>query len=388
STRTLLSPPQAPQDLAAAANQPDKLVELSWQAAPGGVTAVAYRVFRGVTTDTSTFGALSPDTTGLTFADRPFQSATFYYQVAGVNSDDVVGVRSSTASATLDVNPPGTIGDLRITGSNPSAGTASLAWTAPSDDFSGVARYLLFQSTNDSFTSATSSVAVAAQAPGSTVAYTASVTSATATWFQVAAQDGAGNVSFPSPVVLFDPVPPVLASVSLADGQTLGRPLIVNVQATDNVAVASLTFAVDGAFVSSAAASSYGFFWDTRLLDDGAHSVTISAHDTSSNVSAVTLNETINYQPPSPPVITAPGQGFTTKVATVDVSGTADPGVGIQLLADNLDLDSATATGGVWSLPGETLPQEGPVSLTAVAFESRGFSAPSAAVNIRTFARE
>ncbi len=74
-------------------------------------------------------------------------------------------------------------------------------------------------------------------------------------------------------------------------------------------------------------------------------------------------------------------RGFSTKVATINVSGTSDLGEGIQLQANNLDLDSTTASGLTWNISPETLTQQGPVALTAVAFEARGFSSPSTAVN-------
>ncbi|HEX4048309.1 MAG TPA: fibronectin type III domain-containing protein, partial [Elusimicrobiota bacterium] len=380
STTTALGPPQAPTNLTATGDQPDKGVDLSWQAASGGNPAASYDVYRGVSPDTSTFD-LPFGTTSTAYVDRPTQSATYYYQVAGVDSQGDIGPRSAVASAAIDLFPPQIVTDLRIAAVRLGQGQLDLAWTATSDDFSGVQGYRLFESTTPAFSAGVSSFSIAAVAPGSTATYTVTISSLQAVYFELESQDFAGNVSSPSNVVLFDPVPPVISSFSLVSGGALSRPLTVTLQASDNVSVAQIVFSVDGASVAALGPSQmmYSFFWDTRLLADGVHTLTATAFDTYGNQTSVSASETINYAPPAPPVITFPAANFTTRVATIDVTGTAEPGTTVQLLVNDVDLDTA-ASNGAWSIIPETLPLPGVLSLTAVAFETRGFSQPSAAV--------
>jgi RHS repeat-associated protein len=388
STMTLTAQPHAPRDLQASADDPNKRVLLSWQPALSGVPAASYNIYLGVVADTTTFVPLAQGVTTTFYADYVGrygiafqQSGTYYYQVSGVNADGVEGRRSTETLAGLDIFPPQTAPDLRLYGGDPSQGNLQLAWTAPSDDFSGTALYYLYTSPTLPVTQ-TATITIAAMAPGSAVTYTVAVTSTQALYFAEASQDGAGNVSPLSNVLLFDPVPPVITSISLSSGQFISRPLAVNVQAADNVAVASMAFSVDGVLASSFTTSGYAsFFWDTRLLTGGAHNLTVAAFDTFGNSSSATIAETINYAPPNAPSIVSPSPGWSTKVATINVTGTADLAVNVQVMANGLDLDTAPSIGGSWAIFPETLPQAGDVALAAVAYETRGFSAPSTAVN-------
>lgn len=377
STRTLAAPPLAPVNVVAVADQLNRRVLVSWQAA-SGTPAASYQLWRGVVPDTSTFGLVA-STAAASFADRPSASATDYYQVVAVDADGLTSPRSGVAFAALDLFPPSTVTDLRLRAVRAAQGQVDLAWTAPADDLSGVAAYYLLASTSAAFAGSVSTTAISALAPGTTVVYTVNVDTTQAYYFAVRSIDGAGNLSAASNAVLLDLVPPVIASVDLAGGLTISRPRYVNVAATDNVAVASVAVAVDGVVTSSAASSPV--FWDTRLTADGPHTVTILAYDAFGNSASTTRAETVNYAPPSPPVVASPAPNFATKVATINVTGTAEPGVSVQVMANNVDLDTAAVVGGVWQVLPERLPTQGPVSLTAVAYEPRGFSGPSAAVS-------
>ena len=196
------------------------------------------------------------------------------------------------------------------------------------------------------------------------------------------AQDASGTAMGVSTFTFYtvDDTPPTVAISTPAADSTISRPLTVSAVATDASGVASVAFSVDGAVLSTATAPPYSFPWDTRAYADGSHQVTAMATDLAGNVSSTAVVVLLNYAPPNSPVITFPSAGFATSVATINVTGTADAGVGIQVLANGLDLDTAAAPGGSWSILPETLPQEGPISLTAVAFEARGFSSPSSAV--------
>jgi fibronectin type 3 domain-containing protein len=408
SATTLLFRPRPPVDLTASASGYG--ITLSWQPASGGVPAVAYDIYRGVSADSSTYIALISGVTTTLYVDFPSQTATFYYQVAGVNVDGVEGRRSSEAVIGLDITPPQQITDLRMISTNLSQGQLQLAWTAPLDTFSGTARYFLFSSQpidpagqilcDYPNTYQTIIATIPAQAVGSTVTYTIAVSSAEPASYGVAAQDGAGNIQFCSNVVTFDLVPPLLLvttgsafSPGFVNNQTISRPLMIYADvAPDSVGFSSIVFTFDGAIVSSYNYSGGGtetglsqpYFWDIRLLADGIHTFGVAAYDTVGNGSSMKFTETINYAPPDQPVILGPAPGFITKVATIDVVGTGDPYTNIQVMANGLDIDTVAVPGTGnqrWVIAPVTLPAEGDVSLTAVSYEARGFSAPSQPVN-------
>jgi RHS repeat-associated protein len=197
------------------------------------------------------------------------------------------------------------------------------------------------------------------------------------------AKDTFGNALTVSTFTFYavDNTPPTVAINAPFAGATLSRPLTVNASAADAGGLSGVVFSVDGATVSTAASPPYSFKWDIRNYPDGNHVLSAVATDLAGNASSTSVAVLLNYAPPAAPVITAPSAGFATSVATINVSGTADPDATVQLQANNVDLDTASVVGGVWKILPETLPSEGTVSLTAIAYDARGFSAPSTPVN-------
>ncbi|MBI3564673.1 MAG: hypothetical protein HY079_05705 [Elusimicrobia bacterium] len=377
STRTLLAPPSAPTSLTAAADAPARVIRLSWQAPAAGTPAAAYQVYRGVSADTNTITALAV-TTATAFADSPYFSATYYYQVAALNADSVAGPRSDPASAALDLVAPATVADLRITAVRAAPSEVDLAWTAVADDFSGVERYEVSSSSAPDLAGAVVYTVPQATA-GSTATLTVPIPAGQARYFTVVAVDGAGNRSFASPTLTYDPVPPALSSIGLTQGQSLSRPLNLSIQASDNVGVAWVSLSADGVFLSSGPAWAPLLF-DTRVLADGPHDVAVSAYDAAGNSSSSTVAVTVSYAPPATPSIASPSSGFGTSVGTITVQGYAEDGTGVDVQVNGLDAATATVRNGVWSVPDMPLGAEGDVTLTAIAFEPRGFSSPSAGI--------
>ena len=64
--------------------------------------------------------------------------------------------------------------------------------------------------------------------------------------------------------------------------------------ATDNVAVASVSFTIDSTLVGTATVPPYELASDTSAFGDGAHVVTATATDSSDNSAASSVSVTVN----------------------------------------------------------------------------------------------
>jgi RHS repeat-associated protein len=192
------------------------------------------------------------------------------------------------------------------------------------------------------------------------------------------AQDTNGQILAPStaPFYTVDNTPPAVAISSPVAGALVSRPFTAIAAASDVGGIASVVFSVDGVVLATATAEPYSFFWDTRNFPDGSHVLAASAIDAAGNFSSAAVTVLLNYAPPNAPVIASPREGFAVASASINVIGTAEPGTTVQLQVNGLDLATA-ATSGVWAFLPAILPAEGDITLTAIAFEPRGFSAPS-----------
>lgn len=370
-------PPAAPGTVSAAVDRQTGLVELTWGASAGATPALDYRVERATAADGEYLVLASTPTTA--YHDFPGVAGAYHYRVRAAHGTGLLSAFVAT-SATYDVTPPSAITDLRVAAYRPQAGELDLAWTAASDDFSGVARQLLVRSLSGRFDGDASTVTLAAAAPGSTSTYTVLVATG-AESFRVFTEDAADNRSAASNTAVHDTVAPEIVSVSLPDGDVVSRPRYVSVTANDNIGATRLVFILNGSTEADVAQSSYSFFWDIRDWTDGEVEFVVDAYDAAGNKTSLLLNETISYAPPAAPTIYSPSNGFGIQVATITISGASDPGVGIDLLVNGLDVATTSAESGYWTFDSLRLPSEGDIRLTAIAFESRGFSSPSTAVN-------
>lgn len=87
-----------------------------------------------------------------------------------------------------------------------------------------------------------------------------------------------------------DAIPPTVSMATPLNGATVsGSAVAVSANASDNVAVASVQFKLDGANLGSAfTATPYGGNWDSTSVADGAHTLTAVATDTSGNQATAT----------------------------------------------------------------------------------------------------
>ncbi len=243
-----------------------------------GTTGTLY--VDGVVVATDTFTA--PSATNL-----PLYVGRYYGGGAGWNGgvDDVrlynralaaTEVSTLYSSATApDTTPPTTPGNVAATAV--SSSQINLTWSASTDNV-GVAGYKIFR--NGSLAGST------------TTALTYSDTGLTASMtysYTVAAFDAAGNVSTPSTAVAAttltpDTTPPTATITAPTANATVSSTVSVSATATDNVAVASVQFQLDGTNLGALLTSPpYTISWNTTTATNGSHTVTAIATDTSDN---------------------------------------------------------------------------------------------------------
>jgi hypothetical protein len=135
--------------------------------------------------------------------------------------------------------------------------------------------------------------------------------------WQVQGFDSVGNSSF-SALNLFivgsavpDTTPPSVAITAPANGALLsGTNVVVSATATDNVAVASVQFRLDGLNLGAARTTApYSINWDTTTSTNGPHQLTAVARDLASNQStSAVVNVTV--------------QGLSASLATIERNAT------------------------------------------------------------------
>jgi hypothetical protein len=123
----------------------------------------------------------------------------------------------------------------------------------------------------------------------------------------------------------------------------------VQVSASDNVGVASVSLSVDGASMGSNTSSPYSFNWNTTALANGTHTLTATATDAAGNTATISISVTVSNSVPdtTPPVvsITSPTGGTVSGNVSVLVSTTDNVGVvKVSLYVDGALVSTATSS--------------------------------------------
>jgi hypothetical protein len=155
----------------------------------------------------------------------------------------------------------------------------------------------------------------------------------------------------------------------------------ISAAATDNVAIAHVTFAVDGVQQGpSDSATPYGTTVDTTTLSNGTHVIRATAYDTSSNTAytevTVTVDNPVVPVDTTPPTvaITAPAQSASVSGLTTLSADAADDVavVGVTFYANGTQISSEVTTAPytvAWNTANTT---NGSVQLTAKARDAAG----------------
>lgn len=188
------------------------------------------------------------------------------------------------------------------------------------------------------------------------------------------------------------PSTPTATMTAPAAGSTISGTTALTADSTDTQGVASVQFKVDGTNVGTPDTTApYSYNWDSKTVANGSHSFTAVATNTvgltttSSAVSA-TVSNTVTPTPPTTPTVSISAPTVDSTVSnSVNVNANASdtaPLAGVQFKLDgvNLGAEDTTAPYSVaWDTKTAT---DGPHSLTAVARNTAGGSATSAAVSV------
>jgi chitodextrinase len=259
--------PTAPGALAATLSSSTR-ARLTWAAATDATGVHAYDIYR----NGAYLATTSPTVTGYSDA-TVIAGAGYDYRVA---ARDLAG---NATSATVSVNgggatdttPPTTPGGASTTVTGPT--TASLAWTASSDDV-GVAGYRILRG----------GTAVASVPVTSTSYVDAELNPATAYTYQVAAVDTAGNTSAPTTAATVttpaDTTPPTVPGTPTATGVTASQVGLGWAPCTDDVGVVRYDILRDDAVVGTATGNT---FHDTTVAPGTAYTYAIRGYDAAGN---------------------------------------------------------------------------------------------------------
>jgi chitodextrinase len=321
--------PLVPTSLSATAVS-TSTINLTWTASTDPTVAgqltsgiAGYKIYRGgIQIGTSATNSYSD--TGLS-ASTQYTYTVSAYDIAGNNS-----AQSTSASATTQTPPPDTTPPTTPTSPVATAVSTTainVTWTA-STDAVGVTGYKIFRCVGTSCTATT-------QVGTTTInSYSDSGLSAGTTYrYRIIATDLAGNLSAYSTSAsattqaLPDTTPPTVSMTAPPAGSTVSGTVTLTATASDNVAVQSVQFTVDGTNVGNLdTVAPYTISWDSSSVANGLRTIRAKATDTSGN--------------------TTTSSALFVTVAIPQSSDTTPPPVPINVQSSNTTSNSTTIT---WS---------------------------------------
>ena len=199
---------------------------------------------------------------------------------------------------------------------------------------------------------------------------------------------GGGSLAAPPAAPIVDTTPPVVSFASPASGAVVANTMSVQVSASDNLAVASVSLSVDGVSLGTDSAAPYSFSWPTLNYANGAHTLTAQAVDTSGNIATATLSVTVNNVPDTtaPTVSIVSPAGGTSLNGNVTVQASASDNVGVVRVELYVDgkLQAADASA-PWTFSLNTKKLgSGSHSLQCKAYDAAGNVGSSALVTVTT----
>jgi beta-glucosidase len=207
-----------------------------------------------------------------------------------------------------------------------------------------------------------------------------------ATW------DHAGKGSSAPPPPPPDTNAPIVSISAPANNAVVsGSPVTISANASDNVAVASVQFRVDGANLGASDVSGpYSISWDTTATANGIHQLSAVAVDTSGNratsaVVSVTVSNVVADTTPPSVALSAPANNSMVSGNTVSITATASDNVavaGVQFRLDGANLGAADGTPPYSILWDSTVASNGLHQLTAIATDTSGNRATSSVIDV------
>lgn len=182
-----------------------------------------------------------------------------------------------------------------------------------------------------------------------------------------------------------DTTPPTVSISAPTDGATVSGTTTVSANASDNVAVQSVQFLVDGGPVATDTSAPYSTQLDTTALANGTHTLTARATDTSGlQTTSAPVSVTVSNDTTAPSVsVIAPSDGASLS-GTTTLEATASDNVSIASVQFRVDgsvvaTDATAPFSGSWNSGSAT---NGAHTIDAVATDTAGNSTTSAPVSV------
>src|SRR5579872_5996582 len=145
-----------------------------------------------------------------------------------------------------------------------------------------------------------------------------------------------------------DTTPPTVSIAAPTSGSNVSGTISVSANASDNVAVASVQFQIDGTNLGSAVTTApYTIQWDTTTVQNGAHTLTAIAKDTSNNSATSNPVSVTVANPPTISAVNATAISSTAATITWSTNISANSQVNYGLTSSygsTTNLDSALVT--------------------------------------------
>jgi len=114
-----------------------------------------------------------------------------------------------------------------------------------------------------------------------------------------------------------------LDDIAFLDGAVLNSSGTFTLNVTDPASLSRVEFYLDGVlyYTDSNGSNSYSCFLNIASLEDGSHTLTITAYDTLGNSTSLTYNLVVALDPPAAPIISTPSSETVTNNSMITVSG-------------------------------------------------------------------
>jgi hypothetical protein len=111
---------------------------------------------------------------------------------------------------------------------------------------------------------------------------------------------------------------PTVSFTAPVSGATVSGTVSIQVAASDNTGVASVSLSVDGVIVATGSTAPYSFSWNSTTVANGPHTLTATARDAAGNTALSSVTVTVNNAPAD---TVAPSVSITSPAAGARVSG-------------------------------------------------------------------
>lgn len=133
-----------------------------------------------------------------------------------------------------------------------------------------------------------------------------------------------------------DTTPPVVALTTVRPNDVVPTGVVLRADASDDELVTRVRFLIDGEPVGDdLLLPPYWFYWDTRNVAEGPHTITVTANDDSGHAASVSVPVVVDRTPPAL-TLTTPAAGATV-AGTPTIAAAAADEAGIESVAFSIN---------------------------------------------------